>query len=818
MLKNYLITAFRSLLRNKLTAFINVAGLALSITSALMIYLFVTDELSFDRQHKNIDRTYRVTRNFLDNSGVSRLHLASVAPPIGPLLKNDFGEIEIMARTLQFGLVMAIEENGERKKIATENDVYMAEPDLLKIFDIDITSGNPDKSLDRPLTVMLSESTARKYFEDSDPIGKHLKAGTRLDLEVTGVYRDFPLQSHWHPDFLVAFSTLNDSTIYGRRGLETNWGNNAFTTYLVLDPGADADKLQAQFPAFLDKHFGPYAIANFGAPPTFVASRVTELYLQKVSDIHLKSHLDDELEVGGNINTVYVMSIIGGFIVLIACFNFINLSTARATKRSKEVGLRKVVGAFRKQLVTQYLSESMLVAVLAFVLSLPLSMFALNWLNGFTGKAITLTISSGLPIFLGLLIFALVVGLLAGVYPAFVISSFRPALVLKGQQGSFKGNSLIRRALVVSQFTISVVLIIATVITAQQLNYLNTQDLGFEKDQVVTLPYYNELAENYNAFYNELTKSSAIKNATRSSRIPTGRLLDSNGAASIMKGDSLFPTGVTLKMVSVDEEFFDTYNIRMAAGRSFSKSISTDDSLAFIVNETAMQKMGMSGPGDGVDKDFLYGGVKGKLVGVVSDFHFESLHQDYVPMCFFVNNNFFNNLSVKIAGTNSQAGLEHLEKTWRSFLPLRPFDYQFTSERYTLLYEAEQKQGQLFTIFACLAIFIACLGLFGLATFNTLQRIKEIGIRKVLGASVPSILVLLSREIVGLILAANLIAWPVAWYFMNLWLGSFAFHVNVNPMVFLAAMVAAILVALLTVSAQTLRAAMTNPSTTLRYE
>ncbi len=818
MLKNYLITAFRSLLRNKLTAFINVAGLALSITSALMIYLFVTDELSFDRQHKNIDRTYRVTRNFLDNSGVSRLHLASVAPPIGPLLKNDFGEIEIMARTLQFGLVMAIEENGERKKIATENDVYMAEPDLLKIFDIDITSGNPDKSLDRPLTVMLSESTARKYFEDSDPIGKHLKAGTRLDLEVTGVYRDFPLQSHWHPDFLVAFSTLNDSTIYGRRGLETNWGNNAFTTYLVLDPGADADKLQAQFPAFLDKHFGPYAIANFGAPPTFVASRVTELYLQKVSDIHLKSHLDDELEVGGNINTVYVMSIIGGFIVLIACFNFINLSTARATKRSKEVGLRKVVGAFRKQLVTQYLSESMLVAVLAFVLSLPLSMFALNWLNGFTGKAITLTISSGLPIFLGLLIFALVVGLLAGVYPAFVISSFRPALVLKGQQGSFKGNSLIRRALVVSQFTISVVLIIATVITAQQLNYLNTQDLGFEKDQVVTLPYYNELAENYDAFYNELTKSSAIKNATRSSRIPTGRLLDSNGAASIMKGDSLFPTGVTLKMVSVDEEFFDTYNIRMAAGRSFSKSISTDDSLAFIVNETAMQKMGMSGPGDGVDKDFLYGGVKGKLVGVVSDFHFESLHQDYVPMCFFVNDNFFNNLSVKIAGTNSQAGLEHLEKTWRSFLPLRPFDYQFTSERYTLLYEAEQKQGQLFTIFACLAIFIACLGLFGLATFNTLQRIKEIGIRKVLGASVPSILVLLSREIVGLILAANLIAWPVAWYFMNLWLGSFAFHVNVNPMVFLAAMVAAILVALLTVSAQTLRAAMTNPSTTLRYE
>ncbi len=818
MLRNYLITAFRSLLRNKLTSFINVAGLALSMSSALMIYLFVTDELSFDRQHKNIDRTYRVTRNFLDNSGVSRLHLASVAPPIGPLLKNDFGEIEIMARTLQYTLVMAIEENGERKKMATENDVYMAEPDLFKVFDIDMIAGNPANALDRPFTVLLSESTAKKYFESADPVGQHLKAGSRLDLEVTGIYRDFPLQSHWHPDFLVAFSTLNDSTVYGRKGLESNWGNNAFTTYLVLDAGTDAKKLEAQFPAFLDKHFGPYAIANFGAPPTFVASRVTELYLQKATDIHLKSHLDDELEVGGNINTVYVMSVIGGFIVLIACFNFINLSTARATKRSKEVGLRKVVGAFHKQLVTQYLSESMLVAALAFVLSLPLSAFALQWLNAFTGKAITLGVSNGLPILTGLLAFAMVVGLLAGIYPAFVISSFRPALVLKGQQGSFKGNSLIRRTLVVSQFSISVVLIIATAITAQQLNYLNTQDLGFDKDQVVTLPYYSELGDSYDAFYNELIKSSAIKNATRSSRIPTGRLLDSNGSPSIMKGDSLVPTGVSMKMVSVDEEFFDTYGIPMAAGRTFSKAIPTDDSLAFIVNETAMQKMGLAKMDEGIDKDFLYGGVKGKLVGVVSDFHFESLHQDYVPMSFFVNRGFYNALSVKIAGSDAKAGLEHLEKVWRSFLPVRPFDYQFTSDRYALLYEAERKQGQLFTIFATLAIFIACLGLFGLATFNTLQRIKEIGIRKVLGASIPSILILLSREIVLLILAANLIAWPFAWYFMNAWLGSFAFHISIGPVVFLGAMAAAILVALLTVSAQTLRAAMTNPSTTLRYE
>jgi putative ABC transport system permease protein len=818
MLRNYLTTAFRSLLRNKLTAFINIAGLALSMTSALMIYLFIGDELGYDKYHPQADRIYRVTRNFLSADGVPNLHLATVAPPIGPLLKNDFGEIEKMARTLQFSLVMAIEENGERKKMAAENEVYMAEPDLLKIFDIPLASGNPENALERPLTVILSEETARKYFETTDVIGKHLKAGRSLDLEVTGVFKEFPSQSHWHPDFLVSFSTLHDSTVYGRRALERNWGNNAFSTYLLLDAGADPKKLEAQLPGFLDKHFGPFAIANFGAPPTFVASRVTTLFIQKVTDIHLKSHLDDELEVGGNINNVYMMSVIGFFIVMIACFNFINLSTARATKRAKEVGLRKVVGAFKKQLVIQYLSESVLVAVVAFVLCLGLSFGALQWMNQFTGKSIVLNFISGWPLLLGLLAFAFVVGILAGVYPAFVISAFKPATVLKGQQGSSRGNAGIRKVLVVSQFSISIVLLIATAITSQQLDYLNTRDLGYDKDRVVTLPIYSQLPEVYEAFYNELTKSASIKNVTCSSRIPTTRLLDSQGAPSVMKGDSLTATGLTLKYLQVDYEFFDTYGIPMAAGRNFSRDIPTDDSLAFIINETAARKIGWKTNEEGIDQDFVYGGVRGKLVGIVKDFHFESLHQEIVPMSFILYRGSYGSLSVKIAGEQMQQGIEHIEKTWKSFLPTRPFDYQFTSDRYSLLYQPEQKQGQLFTLFSGLAVFIACLGLFGLATFNTLQRVKEIGIRKVLGASVPGILMLLSKEIVLLIVVANLIAWPVAWYFMDMWLGTFAFHTSLSPLVFVGAAVAAILLALITVSTQTIRAAMTNPSHTLRYE
>jgi len=348
MIKNYLKVALRAILRNRLTSFINLMGLALAMASAVLIYLFISDELSYDRYHTKADRTYRITREFFNRDGVSNLKLSSVAPPIGPLVKNDFGEVEIMARTLQFGLVMAIEENGERKKIATEENVFMAEPDLFKILDIAILSGDPQKSLERPLTVMLSEHAANKYFGTTQVIGKQLKAGKRLDLEVTGVFKEFPDQTFWHPDFLVSFSTLYDSTIYGRKGLETNWGNNSFGTYVVFAPGTDPEKIEARFPAFLDKHFGPYAKANFGVPADFVASRSTKLALQNIQDIHLRSHLDDEIEVGGNTNNVVMMGVIGVFIVLIACFNFVNLSTARATKRAKEVGLRSAPWSGRR--------------------------------------------------------------------------------------------------------------------------------------------------------------------------------------------------------------------------------------------------------------------------------------------------------------------------------------------------------------------------------------------------------------------------------------------------------------------------------------
>lgn len=819
MIRNYLKVALRSIFRNKLTAFINIAGLAMAMMCCILIYLFVADELSYDRYHSKADRTYRVTRNFLNKDGVPNLHLANVAPPIGPLLKNDFGEIEVMARAINFGLVIGLEENGELVKNFSEDYLFVAEPDIFKIFDIEVKAGDKNTALTRPFTIMLSEKSAKKFFGNENALGKRLRANNQFDLEVTGVYADFPKQSHWHPEYLVSFSTIEDDNIYGRKGLETNWGNNSFGTYLLLSEGTDPKKIESGLPDFLNRHYGNFAKTNFGAPEDFVASKSTTLFLQKLTDIHLLSHLDDELEVNGNINNVRMMSVIGIFIILIACFNFINLSTARATKRSKEVGLRKVVGAFKSQLINQYLSESVMISFFALILGVILAFLSVSWLNGFTGKGLSMNPVTNWQLYAGLIGFAVVVGILAGLYPAFILSGFKPALVLKGQQGSSKGKGFVRRSLVVTQFSISIVLLIATAITFQQLDYLNTRNLGYDKDQIVTLSYYNEVNDTYEAFYNELTKFAAIENVGRSSRIPTGRLLDSSGPPLITKGDSLINSSVTTKYVAIDNEFFRTYGMEMQAGRDLSKAIPTDDSLAFIINETAAKAYGWDKPGEGIDKDFSYANTKGKLVGVVKDFHFESLHQPIVPLVFFSRpGGFYNNISIKISGNQIPQGLEHIEKVWKEFLPKRPFSYKFLSDNYQRLYEEEQKQSQLFTIFSGLAIFIACLGLFGLATFNTLQRVKEIGIRKVLGASVPSILTLLSTEIVILIVVANLIAWPLAWYFMNQWLDTFAYHIDMNVVIYLLAAVAAVMLALITVSTQTLKAAMTNPSNTLRYE
>lgn len=811
MLKNYFKVALRSIFRSKLTAFINISGLALAMACCLLILLFIKDELSYDRFHSKANRIYRVTRNFLAPDGSVNLHLGHVAPPFGPLLKNDFPDFEEVARTLQSRLLVSYEENGEEKKLFNEENAFFAEPEIFKVFDIPVVAGSTAKSLTGPFKLMLSEKTAEKYFGEEMALGKSLKIADRFNMVVSGVFKDFPAQSHWHPKVLISFSTLNDSTVYGRKGLEENWGNNSFSTYALVKEPFDQKRVESQFPAFLDRHMG----ASMDDPNAPMPSTWTTLFLQQVTDIHLRSHLDSEIEANGDMNTVYMMGVIGVFIILIACFNFINLSTARATKRAKEVGLRKVVGAFRTQLIAQHLTESLFIALIAFVAALGITLLALPWLNGFTGKSLSLSFIRDTTLPGILLLSSVLVGFLAGIYPAFVISSFRPSTILKGGPGSVKAKTGLRKVLVVSQFAISIILIIATMVTFRQLRYMNNLSLGYNKDRVVTLGYFEELDKSYDAFYNELLRETSIRNAARSSRIPTDRLLDHRGSAQIQFGDSLVNTNVVIKNIAVDQPFFETYQIPFVAGRNFSKEIKTDDSLAFILNESAVKMIGLT-PEQMLTKDFQYGGVRGRVIGVVKDFHFESLRETIVPMVFHIGG--YGNISIKVAGNKMQDGLAAIEKVWKEFLPHRPFEYSFLSMQYAHLYDAEKNQGQLFIVFSALAIFIASLGLFGLVTFNTLQRIKEIGIRKVLGASVGNIVRMLSGEIILLVFIANLIAWPLAWYLTGEWLKTFAYRIDNNAILYLLAAGTAVLIALMTVSVQTVRAALSNPAQTLRNE
>ena len=810
MLYNYLKIALRLFARNKLISAINIFGLALALTGSLLIGIFIFDELSYDRHHANADRIYRVTRNFLSPDGSVTLHLGPVAPPFGPLLKNEFPDIVETVRTRSFyGTISTLSEDGTRKEILDIENAYYAEPSVFTVFSIPILAGDQKTALEKPNTVMVSDETAMKFFGTLDVVGKQLEANSTYPGVITGVYEAFPPQSHWHPDMLVAFSTLNDDNIYGRVRLETAWGNNNFSTYVLVNDQFDPQKTKAQFPAFVDKYMG-----DPGNPVK--PSSWTNLFLQPLTSIHLHSHLDYEIETNGSIVHVYVMGAIGIFLILIACFNFINLSTARATTRGKEVGLRKVVGALKKQLIAQHLSESIATALLAFALALVLVSMAIPWLNEFTGKSIHLSDYASPAAFLVIPAIMVFVGILAGLYPAFVISAFKPALIIKGRQGSARSTGSIRKVLVVMQFSISIIMIIATLVTWQQLAFLNQRELGYGKDQVVTLGYYFDgNPERYETFYHELTKHPAILNAARSSIIPTERLLDYQGT-SVRQGDSLVATEIVMKDVRIDHEFFDTYEVPVVSGRNFSKEIKSDDSLGFVINVAAAEMVGWS-PEKAIGQVLQNGGVTGSVIGVVKDFHFESLHEPIVPVVFIGEKN-FNTISVKISQTEMKSALAHIEAVWKTFLPEVPYSYSFLSDSYSNLYNSEQRQNELFILFAALAIFIASMGLFGLATFNTLQRSKEVSIRKVLGAPVSSILQLLTREILILIFIANLIAWPVAWYFMNEWLGRFAYHIEMNIVTYVLAGVFALVITLITIGSQTIKTALTNPATVLRNE
>ncbi len=794
-------------MKHKVVSFINVFGLTVGLTCCLLITAYVLNELSYDKYNKNADNIYRVERTFLNpNTKDLSLQLGTVAPPFGPLLKNDFKDIQQVTTMLQTNLTAKYKEN-----IFDEPNIYFADENLFKVFDFDVWRGNAANALSDPYSAMLTEETAKKYFGNDDPMNKVIRINNQFDFKVTGIYKALPANAHFHPSLMLSFVTLKDTAIYGDEQLRTNWGNNSFLTYLLLPKGYDPKKLEAQFPAFQNRHIPADDDGKFKP------SDYSVLSLKKLTDIHLRSHTDAETEINGDIKRVYIFSAIALFILLIACINYMNLSTARSVLRSKEIGIRKVTGARKGELIAQFLCESVFITVIAMLLALTLTVIGLPWLNKLSDQQLTIADLLNTKVIIAVIAVPFIVGIIAGIYPALFLSSFEPVKVLKGVFKAGGSNISFRKLLVIVQFAISIILIISTVIVFQQLSYIQNKSLGFDKEHIVTMGYNAALNDNYQSFKTELLSNPSIKSISMSSRIPTGRLLDAMGS-QINLGNSLAPTKADIKYVQADADFLSTYGIEILAGRNFYNDLSLDTS-SFLINESAVKALGLSSMEEAIGKPFQYGGQNGILAGVFNDFNFESLHQRILPIVLFTGktNSAYRRISVKIAG-NIPAALSHLERTWKQFLPEVPYQYNFLDERYNKLYDSEQKQAGIFTVFSCIAIFIACLGLFGLSAFTITQRVKEIGIRKVLGASTTTIVQLVSKEFLLLVLLSAILAFPVAWYAMDNWLQSFAYRISIQWWIFIVAAVIALIIAFATISIQAIKAALSNPVKSLRSE
>lgn len=804
MFKNYLKIALRNILKYKAYSLINILGLAVGMASCILILLYVHDELSYDKHNDKADQIYRVTREWFNSDGSSSLHLGHVAPPIGPLLKNDFPDLLHVVRITSGGDPLVRYQD----KIFQEERFYFADPDIFEVFTLPFVKGDAKAALADPRSIVITPAMAKKYFGGEDPIGKVVNVDNQVDLKVTAVMAEIPQNSHFHFDFLGSMKVLEFA--YGEQEFK-NWGSNNYATYLLFPKDYPTENFKKAIPAFIGRHH----------PDGKEAIPKTTLHLQRLADIHLRSQLDSEIEANGNIVYVYIFSAIALFLLMIACINFMNLATARSANRAKEVGLRKVVGAERGQLIKQFLGETVVMALISLFLALVIVEVALPKFNAFAGKDLALRSQGAFFLIASLIGIAFFVGIIAGSYPAFFLSRFQPVSVLKGQKlGATR--SRFRSALVVFQFAISIILIIGMGIVYNQLEYCRTKNLGLNKEHIVVLPTDQEMIRRYADIKNQLLQNPRIANVAASKRVPSGRLLDSSGG-SIPDGDNNLPLEFRIANIRVDHSFIDTYGIQMAAGRNFSVEFPTDSTEAFILNETAVGKIGWPSADAAVGKVFQYGGRKGRIIGVVKDFNYESLHQPVTPIVMFIVPPSFNSISVKIRPNGPEdiaATLDFLKQKWQEFRPNFPFQYFFIDERYEALYQSEHRLGQIFGVFSLLAVFIACLGLFGLASYMAEQRTKEIGIRKVLGASMSNIVLLLSKEFTRLVIVATLAAWPIAYYAMNNWLQEFAYRININEQTatFLLAAALAFGIALLTISVQSIKAALGNPIKALRYE
>jgi putative ABC transport system permease protein len=810
MLRTYFKIAWRNLKRNVAFSAINLVGLSIGLATCLLISLFVLDELSYDRFHTHADRIHRVVlRGTLNGESIRE---ANVMAPVASTLRATFPEVQATVRLFNTGTPRLT--YGE--KSFREDQLVYADSTLFRVFTLPLRKGDPQTALTRPNTVVLTTQTAQRYFGTDDPMGKVLtRDNGQTPLTVTGVMEAVPTNSHVHFDLVASLASLPEAN-------NTNWLQSNFFTYVLLPEGYDPRQLETKLRPVSETHLVPPLEKLLGLSRPELKRKGTDLglYLQPLTAIHLHSDLkpETELEPGGDVRYVYLFGAIAGFMLLLACINFMNLSTAGASTRAKEVGVRKVLGSARGPLMGQFLSESALFTVLSLGVALGVVAVALPLFNALSGKTLSLQHLLTPSVLLGLVGFGALVSLLAGSYPAFYLSSFRPIAVLKGLRiPSGRGN--LRSGLVVFQFGVSISLIIGTTVVYRQLRYIQNIKLGYDKEQVLVLEGTGVLGRNEEVLRQRLTQDSRVRSASVSNFLPNDRF---NTGMIGMQPDRSDAQMIRMVYFGIDPHYLPTLGMNLVAGRNFSADFPSDSS-AVLVNETAVRHFGWTDNplGHTLTNPALPQNGRAartfRVVGVVKDFHYRSLHERIAPTVMVLNDN-AGAILVK-ARTDDVAGLlTSLKQQWAAFKTGEPFRYSFLDESYAAMHRAEQRTSRILSLFAVLTVFVACLGLFGLATFTAEQRTKEIGVRKVLGASVPHLVALLSRDFLKPVLIAFVLASPVAWYALNRWLEDFAYRIEIELWVFALAGVLAVAIALLTVSFQSVKAALMNPVKSLRSE
>lgn len=781
MFKNYLKIAIRNLKKYKGYSFINILGLAVGMTCTILILLWVQNELSYDRFFPNAERLYRVT-DYEKYADGSESIFTQNPPPLAQTLVDEYPEIKDAARLRN--VKNSVVQYGEKR--FTEDNLTFIDPSLLKMFSIPFVKGNNNTALSNISSIILTQKTAEKYFGNENPLGNTIRINNHLDFIVTGVIKNFPHNTHLKIDFLLPFNAIKNFgyTLHG-------WNSFAHTTYVLLSKGANYQEVSKKIANTISQNQKDAKIT---------------ISLQPITKIHLYSQNIWGIGGTGDITQVYIFSIIAMLILLLACINFINLSTARAGNRAKEVGMRKVVGARRKEIVNQFFLESIIYAFTALIISIILIFDLLPVFNSISGKELSFGFPNNLGILLLAVGVALITGIISGSYPAFMLSRFNPLKVLKGRSGLGSKNKNFRKPLVIFQFSLTIFLIIGTVVVNRQLHFIENKNLGFNKEQVLSIKLQGNLSQKLDLIENQLKENPQVISLAGVSSPPTG-ILSSTDVDNWEGRNS--NTKFLIYRLSADYNFAKTMQIKMMEGRYFSLKSDTADGC--IVNQAAVEAMDMQSP---IAKKVL--GLK--IIGVIKDFNFTSLHSKIAPLIIYYAPNEIRQLLVRIKPGNISLTINSLEAGWEKIAPQFPFDYSFLDEQINKQYKADRQVGDVINIFSFLALFIACLGMFGLASFTAEQRTKEVGIRKVLGAKVSGIVFLLSKEFTKYVLLANIFSWPIAYFFINKWLQNFAYRIDISWWMFLLSGGIALLIALFTVSYQAIKAAVANPVKSLRYE